>query len=123
MFLRDDFSNMEAAAKKFEKENGILEEIRRQANIDNDLYSYPLSIKFHSVPEDGYTPYCGKSFDFNSETPVISRECLQEFRESKNKYGIENFRPEYSEASVSCAASTLCSLGEPVESFSTSDNV
>ncbi|KAH8521536.1 hypothetical protein H0E87_002539, partial [Populus deltoides] len=122
LFLRDDISNMEAAAKKFEKENGILEEIRRQANIGDDLYSYPLSIKFHSVPEDGYTPYCGKSFDFNSETPVISRECLQEFRESKNKYGIENFRPEYSEASVSCAASTLCSLGEPVESFSTSDN-
>ncbi|KAF9689624.1 hypothetical protein SADUNF_Sadunf01G0111700 [Salix dunnii] len=121
LFLRDDISNMEAAAKKFEKDNGILEEIRQQANIGDDLYSYPLSMKFHSVPEDGYTPYCG-SFDFNSKTPARTRECLQEFSESKNKYGIENFRPEFSEASISCAAYTLCSPGEPVESFSTIDN-
>ncbi|KAJ6426930.1 hypothetical protein OIU84_022512 [Salix udensis] len=123
LFLRDDISNMEVAAKKFEKENGILEEIRQQANIGDDLYSYPLSMKFNSVPEDGYTPYCGKSFDFNSETPARTQECLQEFSESKNKYGIGNFRPEFSEASISYAASTLCSSGEPVESFSTFDNV
>ncbi|KAJ6394042.1 hypothetical protein OIU77_023305 [Salix suchowensis] len=122
LFLRDDISNMEAAAKKFEKENGILEEIRQQANIGDDLYSYLLSMKFYSVPEDGYTPYCGKSFDFNSETPARTQECLQEFSESKNKYGIGNFRPEFSEASISYAASTLCSSGEPVESFSTFDN-
>ncbi|KAJ6701387.1 TRANSCRIPTION FACTOR JUMONJI (JMJ) FAMILY PROTEIN / ZINC FINGER (C5HC2 TYPE) FAMILY PROTEIN [Salix koriyanagi] len=98
LFLRDDISNMEAAAKKFEKENGILEEIRQQANIGDDF------------------------FDFNSETPARTQECLQEFSESKNKYGIGNFRPEFSEASISYAASTLCSSGEPVESFSTFDN-
>ncbi|KAJ6943057.1 lysine-specific demethylase JMJ706-like isoform X1 [Populus alba x Populus x berolinensis] len=124
LFLREDISHMEAVAKKFEKEDGILEEIRRQANTGDDLYSYPLSVKFHCVPEDGYFPYCDISFDFNAETPAITRECSQEFSKSTNKYGIENFRPEYSEASISCAASTLCSFGEPVESFSASaDNV
>jgi len=114
---------MEAVAKKFEKEDGILEEIRRQANTGDDLYSYQLSVKFHCVPEDGYFPYCDISFDFNAETPAITWECSQEFSKSTNKYGIGNFRPEYSEASISCAASTLCSFGEPVESFSASDNV
>ncbi|CAK7356075.1 unnamed protein product [Dovyalis caffra] len=122
LFLREDISNMEAAAKKFEKEDGILEEIRRQGNIGDDLYSYPLSIKFHSVPKDGYTPYCDISFDFNSETPAITWEGLKEFSQSTNKNGSGKFRPEYSEASISCAASTLCSFGEPAESFSAFDN-
>ncbi|KAJ6327103.1 hypothetical protein OIU78_014063 [Salix suchowensis] len=123
LFLREDISDMEAVAKNYEKEDGILEEVRRQAHIGDDLYSYPLSVKFHCVPEDGYFPYCDLSFEFNAGTPAITQECSQEFSKSTNKYGIENFRPEYSEASISCAASTLCSFGEPVESFSASDNV
>uniref|UniRef100_A0A6N2K4N6 JmjC domain-containing protein n=1 Tax=Salix viminalis TaxID=40686 RepID=A0A6N2K4N6_SALVM len=123
LFLREDISDMEAVAKNYEKEDGVLEEVRRQAHIGDDLYSYPLSVKFHCVPEDGYSPYCDLSFEFNAGTPAITQECSQELSKSTNKYGIENFRPEYSEASVSCAASTLCSFGEPVESFSASDNV
>ena len=114
---------MEAVAKNFEKEDSILEEVRWQAHICDDLYSYPLPFKSLCVPEDGYFPYCDLSFEFNAGTPAISWECSQEFSKSTNKYGIENFRPEYSEASISCAASTLCSFGEPVESISASDNV
>ncbi|KAJ6415510.1 hypothetical protein OIU84_004331 [Salix udensis] len=123
LFLREDISDMEAVAKNYEKEDGVLEEVRQQAHIGDDLYSYPLSVKFHCVPEDGYSPYCDLSFEFNAGTPAITQECSQELNKSTNKYGIENFRPEYSEASISCAASTLCSFGEPVESFSASDNV
>lgn len=113
---------MEAAAKKFEKEEGILEEIRRHAKSGDDLYSYPSSNKFQSVIEDAYSPYCEINFEFNTGT-AATQDHLQEVSRSTFICSVGNFRPELSEASISCAASTLCSFGEPAESSSASDNV
>ncbi|KAF2316117.1 hypothetical protein GH714_041194 [Hevea brasiliensis] len=118
LFLREDISAMEAAAKSFEKQNGVLEEIQRQERRGDDFYSYPTSNKFLSVLEDGYSPYCEINFDINAETAAKFQDWSQDHRQSTFICGIENFRPDVSETSVACSASTLCPSREPIESTS-----
>ncbi|KDP30391.1 hypothetical protein JCGZ_17120 [Jatropha curcas] len=122
LFLREDISAMEAAAKRFEKEDGIREEIQQHARSGDDLYSYPLSNKFLGVLEDGYSPYCEINFRFNLKASATIQDGSQAPSQSKFIHGIENFRPEVSETSVSCSASALYSSGEVIQSSSAANS-
>ncbi|KAH9687427.1 transcription factor jumonji (Jmj) family protein / zinc finger (C5HC2 type) family protein [Citrus sinensis] len=126
LFLRDDIAEMEAAAKKFEQEEGILKEVQQKAESD-DLYSYPFSKMFHSVREDGYSPYCEINMELNHKPAAKTWN-----RSGKSEYSCHiqpilnqeaaNFRSEHAETSVSDAASTICSFVKPIESSSTANN-
>ncbi|KAJ8773899.1 hypothetical protein K2173_009330 [Erythroxylum novogranatense] len=122
LFLRDDIWEMEAAARKFEMENEISEEIRRQAKGGDQLYLYPSSNTFQSVL-DGYSPYCDINFEFTAQIAATTQYGMQELSHSTCTDGIENLRPEISEPSASSAASSLCFCGDTVESFSAGNNV
>lgn len=123
LFLREDVSAMEAAAKRFEKEDGILEDIRQKTRSGDELYSYPASNKYLSVLDDGYSPYCEINFDFNADIAAIIQDHSQYSNQSTSICGTENFRPEASGTSVACSASTLCPSGELTESSSAANNV
>ncbi|KAJ0252746.1 Uncharacterized protein HA466_0118930 [Hirschfeldia incana] len=68
LFLRDNIDVLEAAAKKFEEEDGVL----YMSTSDEDLYAYPSSIKLAAAKEDGYSRYSTIYFDFNTELEMAS---------------------------------------------------
>lgn len=120
LFVREDITEMEAAAKKFEQEEGILEEINRQARSGDNLYSHPFTYMFVRA-EDGYSPYCEIKLELKTENCVTTRDQSQEVEfladsQPMWSFGEENMRSEVSEASLSCAASTVSSSAEPFES-------
>ncbi|XVE65333.1 hypothetical protein DITRI_Ditri07aG0172600 [Diplodiscus trichospermus] len=116
LFLRDDVEEMDAAAKKFEQEVAVLEEIERQAENGDDLYSYPLSNKLQTDVEDGYFPFCEINVVLNPEVAAITATISQPLEHSQPtmSHDTRNFRPELADASF--AASTLCSFMEQVGS-------
>lgn len=121
LYLREDISEMEAAAKKFEQEGGILEEIHRQARSGDNLYSHPLSYMFQKAEEDGYSPYCEIEFELNPELPVTTADQSQDLECVADSHtmlssGKESIKSEASEVSLSCPASTISSSVEPFES-------
>ncbi|VVB08200.1 unnamed protein product [Arabis nemorensis] len=73
LFLRDNIKVMEAAAKKFEKEDGVSDLI----TTDEDLYTYPSSITLPATKDDEYSPYSAIYFDFNTVLEVPSHGQLQ----------------------------------------------
>lgn len=83
VFIRDNLSEMEAAAQKFEDEEGILEEALKELGRDNsDVEWRSLSYNKH----DGYIPYC----DINSSDKLgqeLSRTISEE-QTSSTKYGL-----------------------------------
>ncbi|KAK7386640.1 hypothetical protein VNO78_26974 [Psophocarpus tetragonolobus] len=106
LYLREDAPEMEAAAKRFEQEDGILNEILKQMETDKNVYSYPLSNMFQMAEANGYTPYCEMKFDC-----VTSFYTTLKLPTNNQQFVIESqfvSRPE-----VSSAASALCSLSEP----------
>ncbi|XP_058777485.1 lysine-specific demethylase JMJ13-like [Vicia villosa] len=119
LYLREDIGDMEAAAKMFEQEDGILDEIGKQSKSEQNMYSYPLSDMFQRAETSGYEPYCELKFDSMMEfytAPELStnnQECGTQSQFVSGHYS-ENHKPEVSEVSFS-AASTLCSLSEHLE--------
>ncbi|KAI8021266.1 Lysine-specific demethylase JMJ706 [Camellia lanceoleosa] len=109
--LREDILDMEAAAKKFEKEEDILCEAQQQGRSGGDLFL--LSNEFPTAEQDGYSPYCEINFDLIPEIAKTQDQSI----------GAENFKTELSYASLSSAASTLCSFLEPAENISMANNV
>ncbi|CAN8267241.1 unnamed protein product [Cochlearia groenlandica] len=73
LYLRDNIEVLEAAAKKFEKEDGVLDMI----TADEDLYTYPSSITVTSAKDDGYSPYSTIYLDFKTELEMTSNCQLQ----------------------------------------------
>lgn len=73
LFLRDNIEVLEAAAKKFEREDGVSDLF----TTDEDLYMYPSSITLPAAKEDGYSPYSTIYFDFNIEVEMTSYDQLQ----------------------------------------------
>ncbi|XVE57390.1 hypothetical protein DITRI_Ditri04bG0087200 [Diplodiscus trichospermus] len=119
LFLRDDVAELEAAAKKFEQEDAISEEIERQAESGDDLYSYPLSNKFQADVEDGYFPYCEINVVLNPEIAATTESTtIGQNKQTTMSHDTGNFRPELTDACSSFAASTLCSFMEQVGSSS-----
>lgn len=126
LYLREDITDMEAAAKMFEQEDGILDEISKQSKSDQNMYSHPLSDMFQRAEANGYEPYCELKLDSMIEfytTPGLSTnnpECG-----TQNQFVLghcsEIPKPEVSDVSFS-AASTLCSLSEPHDCSSAPKN-
>lgn len=118
---------MEAAAKRFEQEDGIVDEILKQTKGDNNMYSYPLSHMFQRAEANGYTSYCELEFDSIIEhysTP--DQATINEGHSLQSQHVLRRYpdlKPEVCEISFSSAASTLCSLSELVESSCASKNV
>ncbi|KAL9327330.1 hypothetical protein ACSQ67_007975 [Phaseolus vulgaris] len=105
LYLREDTSDMEAAAKRFEQEDGILKEILEQMKSEKNIYSCPLSNMFQMAEANGYTPYCEVKFD------SVTNFCTNPKLSTNNQ---ERIRSQFvSRPEVSSAASTLCSLSKP----------
>ncbi|XP_020216561.1 lysine-specific demethylase JMJ706 isoform X2 [Cajanus cajan] len=122
LYLREDIMDMETAAKMFEQEDEILDEIS-----DQNMYAYPLSNMFQRAKAHGYTPYCELKLDSVIEfytTPEHSTNNQECSTQSQSGLGhcSENHKPVVSEVSFSSATSTLCSLSESLESFSAPKN-
>ncbi|PON85397.1 JmjC- JMjN-domain containing protein [Trema orientale] len=126
--LREDISEMEIAAKKFEREDRILEQINQQSKYGDDLYPYPLSNMSQRVEGDGYFPYCTIEFE---PVPKLSDEIQNQLHELDNisygaimlNSGTTSLNSEVLGTSTSCTTSTLHSLPEPLESLITPTHV
>ncbi|KAJ4950221.1 hypothetical protein NE237_027053 [Protea cynaroides] len=115
LFVREDLSEMEAAAQKFEQEKGILEEVQQQIKCGCDLCTQPNMSQYQ---EDGYVPYSEIKFDLSHETIVGDQ--LQEIDCASCSLPLLNSHRELMktnvvDSSLSCAASTLCSFIDPQE--------
>ncbi|KAI5327483.1 hypothetical protein L3X38_026879 [Prunus dulcis] len=127
LFLREEITELEAAARKFEMEDGMLEEVKGLGENGDDYYSYPL-ISFQSTEEKGYSPYCEIKFELNPKLTGTTHYRSQEPEPGSHgqpmlSCGAKCSSPAVSDGSLSCAASTLCSLLEPRESLSAPNNV
>ncbi|KAK9275026.1 hypothetical protein L1049_022284 [Liquidambar formosana] len=125
LYLREDILEMEAAAKKFEKEDGIVVEIQKPAKSGDDLFI--LSNIFPSTKDDGYAPFCEINLELNPEI-ATTQDQSQELESSSHSQlelgcGAESFRTEVPDASISCSALTLCSFTKPGEISSITNNV
>ncbi|XP_042490700.1 lysine-specific demethylase JMJ706 isoform X1 [Macadamia integrifolia] len=120
LFVRRDLSEMEAAAQKFEREEGILEEVQQQIECGGDLCTQPNL--FQCV--DGYVPYCEIKFDLNPETMVGAQ--LQDIDCGSCSLPVLNQKEFVKscvvDSSLSCAASAMCSFLDPQESPSVPKN-
>lgn len=95
---------METAARKFEREGGILEEMIEQTKSNQDLYSYPLSNLFQKAEEEGYSAYCPLTFQLNTWLDEVDRTYSQEKDSFSTKPALtsgaaDTFRTEMSKAS------------------------
>lgn len=101
---------MEAAAKKFEKDEDILHRVERQQCTTGDDMLLLSKIFPRAENDDGYTPFCKIRFELKAG--IITK--------TKNQ-----FEDLASDASLSrvTSASTLSSFMEPTETFSTANNV
>ncbi|XP_022638684.1 lysine-specific demethylase JMJ706 isoform X3 [Vigna radiata var. radiata] len=73
LYLREDTPDMEAAAKRFEQEDGILKEILKEMKSEKNIYSCPLSNMFQMAEANGYTPYCEMKFDSTANICTTSK--------------------------------------------------
>ena len=78
LFLRDNIEALEAAAEKFEKEDGISDMI----TTDEELYTYPSSITLAAAKEDGYSLYSTIYFDFNTKLEMTSGNPVMSYEAS-----------------------------------------
>lgn len=123
LFLREEIAEMEAAASKFEEEAEVIEEIQGQGENGDDLYSYPLILS-PIAEEKGYSPYCNIKFELNPELPGTTEITGTTLAQSQEPAALgSHTSPAVSEGSISCIASTLCSLSEPLESLYAPNNV
>lgn len=98
---------MEAAAKRFEQEDGILKEILKEMKSEKNIYSCPLSNMFQMAEANGYTPYCEMKFDSTANICTTSKLSTNNQEHMRSQFVS---RPE-----VSSASSTPCSLSKPPE--------
>ncbi|XP_061349595.1 lysine-specific demethylase JMJ13-like [Gastrolobium bilobum] len=127
LYVREDVSDMEAAAKRFEQQDGIWNEILQQTKSDKNMYSYPLSNMFQKAEANGYTPYCETKCDYVTDfytTPEQSTNNEERVTQSQfvSRHCFENLKPKVSVVSFSSAASALCSLSEPLVISSAPNN-
>ncbi|KAL3716678.1 hypothetical protein ACJRO7_008291 [Eucalyptus globulus] len=90
IFVRDHILELEAAAKRFEQDEQILDDIRRDKGSDKELFSIPNL--FDDSYNERYIPYCDihpLSLDAN-ESPEL--DCIE--REPELNYGRRDLEPE-----------------------------
>lgn len=108
LVVREDLPQLEAAAKRFEQDDSVVEDLRHSRNEDLRL----LSILF-PIEQDRYFPYCEINLELDSDAcyprdlatrlELISEDCPLSTTTTDN---ITNA----SDMSLSYAASTLCFL-------------
>lgn len=97
IFVRDHILKLEAAAKRFEQDEQILDDIRRDKGSDKELFSIPNL--FDDSYNERYIPYCDihpLSLDAN-ESPEL--DCIE--REPELNYGRRDLEPEIHQPCVS----------------------
>lgn len=111
LYVRKDLQEMEVASKKFEQENGILEEIQQ-----GDGSSMPSKL-FPSTGHDGYIPYCEIKFEKKAKSLDDPQDQAQDLDcMANNRMGI--IKSEAPEATLYCLPPATCSLGrDPNSSF------
>ncbi|XP_050375731.1 lysine-specific demethylase JMJ13 isoform X2 [Argentina anserina] len=119
LFVREEMVEMEAAASKFEEEEDVFKEIQGQGDNGDDLYSYPLNLS-QIGEEKGYSLYCNIQFELNPGLPGTSELTCTTVDQSQEPaapgfHSGKYSSPAVSEGSISCIASTLCSLSDPLE--------
>jgi len=90
IFVRDHILELEAAAKRFEQDEQILDDIRWDKGSDKELFSIPNL--FDDSYNERYIPYCDihpLSLDAN-ESPEL--DCIE--REPELNYGRRDLEPE-----------------------------
>ncbi|GAB4834777.1 hypothetical protein Ancab_033045 [Ancistrocladus abbreviatus] len=107
LYLREDLPEMEAVARKYEREDRILGKIQESVGSE-DLYSLQKMLLY--TEEEGYSPYCDLNFELYpdvdpTETQLEKMEFIS--NEVISTTGTENVRSNMSDISPSCAASTL----------------
>lgn len=65
IFMRKDILELEAASQKFEQEDGILDEAKKQAAQMDDLLMLPNLFCYDE--KNGYAPYCDVKFEASRE--------------------------------------------------------
>ncbi|KAI4328034.1 hypothetical protein L6164_020430 [Bauhinia variegata] len=127
LYLREDITNLETAAKEFEREDGVSDEILKQIKGDKNMYTYPLSNMFQRAEANGYTPYCEikwdpvMEFDSTLDQSTNNQEHVPP-SEFISRHCSEDLKPQVSEVPFSTAASTLRSLSEPLDTTSAPKN-
>ncbi|KAK6947382.1 Zinc finger, C5HC2-type, partial [Dillenia turbinata] len=123
--VRDNLSELEAAAKRFEQEDVILQEINRHSKDGDNLFWAPNMTPL--AEEDGYVPYSEIKFEGGPENSSLIQDKSQNMELSSIAQplfvtGAENCVTEVSDASVSFAASSSSPLlGQVESSFSNKD--
>lgn len=74
LFLRENISEMETAAKQFEQEEEVSQGIQEH-NKDRDMFFLSNSLEISE--EDGYTPYCEINFTLNTADVTTHEQTLQ----------------------------------------------
>uniref|UniRef100_A0A803LTV2 Lysine-specific demethylase JMJ706-like n=1 Tax=Chenopodium quinoa TaxID=63459 RepID=A0A803LTV2_CHEQI len=118
LLIRKDLPELENAAKKFEQDEGLLEELQ-QASGNDDLLL--LSTMF-PAEKDGYFPFCDITNEVHPNDDSVNDSSQIDFNFeggpiSNSKEVVANS----SETPLSCAASTLCSFRD--NDFTHSNNV
>ncbi|KAL8107642.1 lysine-specific demethylase JMJ13-like isoform X1 [Apium graveolens] len=115
LFLREDISDMEAAAKQFEQEEIVISEFKRHFGKGDDMYQ--LFKMFPRAEDNGYTPYCKIKLDLYEEYAETNNQTQDSAfissPLSKSCKSVEDHRREVLNVSVSrasSAASIPCSL-------------
>lgn len=122
--IREDMSELELVARKFELEGNILKEINQQAKSDYDLYPYPLSNTFQSgEEEDGYSPYCEIKFEFNPGTTGFHPYQQEPISSAPTSHIRTPSSSTHLSESSTCTESTHQSSVEQLKGSRTGDNV
>ncbi|CAK9187295.1 unnamed protein product [Ilex paraguariensis] len=125
LFVTEDISDMEAAAKKFEQNEDVLHEVQQHCRSGADMFL--LLNMFPRAAEDGYTPYCKINSVLNQEL-ANNKDTLQQtqctsLNQSPLSNDTQNFGTEVSDASLSCTSSSILSSIEPAQSSSMANNI
>ncbi|KAK1379083.1 Lysine-specific demethylase [Heracleum sosnowskyi] len=118
--VRDDITDMEAAAKKFEQEEIVLLEVQQHCRIGDDMYL--LYKIFPRAEENGYTPYCKLNSHLWMKYPEASDRSALSCRTSSQVSmvcgGMGSHRKEVSDISLSRAPTVTCSLTDSTANVS-----
>ncbi|KAI3914847.1 hypothetical protein MKX01_018016 [Papaver californicum] len=113
LYVSEDLNEMEALAQKFEKEDGILDEVQQQLKSGSDLC---LQSKLFPGPDQsGYVPYCDIRFEQNLQARTATMCHMRDLNSDPDFLPVSRNSEVYikTEPSLASAASTLCSFLEP----------
>ncbi|KAL8150530.1 hypothetical protein V2J09_020338 [Rumex salicifolius] len=116
LILRENISEFEVAAKKFEQEKGILDEVQHMSGHDA-LCFLPNIVSY--ADKHGYFPYCDIYSQLSSDNDCAPEQSQEPLFGPDNKISLtsdpKNSNNHIAESTLASAASTLCSFYGPVD--------